>query len=366
MPALDRQAVRHRRPLPPSLQGLPPRSVPEVAPTPLQKHYINLSVIVLICGAIAITALNLGARLGDPLIKLCVIVARRCCVVTTADAIVRIWRSALGLDGRRSWQGSVPPRLGRRSASSGWQPSWSRRSPCCSPRAGRASTRSRLRSRAATAAPPISPSGGGVPQWMAAQPELLLELRRARCSSARSRARTATGCPARTAATSPTSIRASSSRPSRSPTTARSCCCAGASSPARPVGPARRLPRGRRDRQPGGHPRDAGGDRPAGRARRDHRAVHAARGGRRDDRVRGADRGRDRRARPPRRSRSGRSRPRTSRGPGLAFRTTMWALRDWLDRHRPDVTWPRRRDRLQRATATAGARAGSPGNRCPG
>ncbi len=25
---------------------------------------------------------------------------------------------------------------------------------------------------------------------------------------------------------------------------------------------------------------------------------------------------------------------------GLAFRTTMWALRDWLDRRRPDVRWP--------------------------
>jgi hypothetical protein len=94
MPALDRQAVRRPTPLPPSLQGLPPRSVPEVAPTPLQKQYINLSVIVLVCGAIAITALNLGARLGDPLIKLCVIVAAPLLVVTTADAIVRIWRSA--------------------------------------------------------------------------------------------------------------------------------------------------------------------------------------------------------------------------------------------------------------------------------
>ena len=94
MPALDRQAVRPPTALPPSLQGLPPRSVPEVAPTPLQKQYINLSVVVLICGAIAITALNLGARLGDPLIKLCVIVAAPLLVVTTADAIVRIWRSA--------------------------------------------------------------------------------------------------------------------------------------------------------------------------------------------------------------------------------------------------------------------------------
>ena len=93
MPVLDRQAVRTPT-LPPSLQGLPPRSVPEVAPTPLQKHYINLSVIVLICGAIAITALNLGASLGSPLVKLCVVVAAPLLVVTTADAILRIWRSA--------------------------------------------------------------------------------------------------------------------------------------------------------------------------------------------------------------------------------------------------------------------------------
>ncbi len=97
MPVLDRQAVREpaRAPtLPPSLQGLPPRSVPEVAPTPLQQHYVLLSVPVLIAGAIAITALNLGAALGSPLIKLCVVVGAPLLVVTTADAIVRIWRSA--------------------------------------------------------------------------------------------------------------------------------------------------------------------------------------------------------------------------------------------------------------------------------
>ncbi len=102
MPVLDRQAVgvptapRPRVPgtLPPSLQGLPPRSVPEVAPTPLQRHYINLSVIVLICGAIAISALELGAGLGSPLVKLCVLIAAPLLVVTTADAVLRIWRSA--------------------------------------------------------------------------------------------------------------------------------------------------------------------------------------------------------------------------------------------------------------------------------
>src|SRR5215207_10615430 len=50
--------------LPPSLRGLPPRSVPEAAPTPLQKHFVLLSVPVLILGAIAITALELGSPLS--------------------------------------------------------------------------------------------------------------------------------------------------------------------------------------------------------------------------------------------------------------------------------------------------------------
>src|SRR5689334_25233418 len=64
MPVLQRQPVRDPRlqaNLPPSLQGLPPRSVPETAPTPLQPYYINLSVIVFLCGLVAITALELGA-----------------------------------------------------------------------------------------------------------------------------------------------------------------------------------------------------------------------------------------------------------------------------------------------------------------
>jgi hypothetical protein len=99
MPVLDRQAVAPRpvpvpSTLPPSLQGLPPRSVPETDPTPLQKHYVLLSVPVLILGAIAITGLEVGVPLGSPLIKLCVLIAAPLLVVTTADALVRIWRSA--------------------------------------------------------------------------------------------------------------------------------------------------------------------------------------------------------------------------------------------------------------------------------
>jgi hypothetical protein len=104
MPVLDRQAVPERgggpvrsagtSTLPPSLRDLPPRSVPETDPTPLQRHYINLSVVALICGAVAITALELGAGIGSPLVKLCVIVGAPILAATTADATLRIWRSA--------------------------------------------------------------------------------------------------------------------------------------------------------------------------------------------------------------------------------------------------------------------------------
>jgi hypothetical protein len=55
---------------------------------------VYLSVVVLICGAIAITALELGAPLSSLLVKLCAIVAAPLLIVTTADAIVRIWRAA--------------------------------------------------------------------------------------------------------------------------------------------------------------------------------------------------------------------------------------------------------------------------------
>ncbi len=81
-------------PVPESLRGLPPRSVPETKPTPLQKHFVLLSAPALVLGAIAITALELGAGLGSPIVKLCVLLAAPLLLVTTADATLRIWRSA--------------------------------------------------------------------------------------------------------------------------------------------------------------------------------------------------------------------------------------------------------------------------------
>lgn len=95
MPALDRQPVATTsRGLPPSLAALPPRSVPEMAPTPLQRHYVLLSAPALVAGAIGITALEMGAGTGSLLVKLCVLVASPLLLITTADATVRIWRSA--------------------------------------------------------------------------------------------------------------------------------------------------------------------------------------------------------------------------------------------------------------------------------
>ena len=80
--------------LPPSLRGLPVRSVPETKPTPLQKHFVLLSAPALVLGAIAITALNLGFGFDSLLVKACVLIAGPLLLLTTADATLRIWRSA--------------------------------------------------------------------------------------------------------------------------------------------------------------------------------------------------------------------------------------------------------------------------------
>jgi len=85
MPELDRQAV---------LPAVGVRSVPETAPTPLQKHYINLSAVALVAGAVAITALETGSTLSSPLVKVCILVGAPILILTTADASLRIWRSA--------------------------------------------------------------------------------------------------------------------------------------------------------------------------------------------------------------------------------------------------------------------------------
>ena len=83
MPVLHRQGI-----------GRVQDRIPETAPTPLQKHYINLSAIALVLGFVTITALETGTPMTSPLVKLCVLLGAPLLVLTTADAALKFWRSA--------------------------------------------------------------------------------------------------------------------------------------------------------------------------------------------------------------------------------------------------------------------------------
>ena len=85
MPVLDRQEIGAHR---------GPDRIPVSKPTPLQKHYINLSAIALVAGALAITAIEAGTPMASPIVKLCALVAAPIFVATTADAALRFYRSA--------------------------------------------------------------------------------------------------------------------------------------------------------------------------------------------------------------------------------------------------------------------------------
>jgi hypothetical protein len=89
---LDRQ----ERPEALDASGRPlvPQRVPETRPTPLQDWFIYLSVIVLACGTIAISALELGSQPADPIVRVPVAIGALVLVIVTADALVRVWRSA--------------------------------------------------------------------------------------------------------------------------------------------------------------------------------------------------------------------------------------------------------------------------------
>jgi hypothetical protein len=90
-PELDRQA----RSLPVDAQGRPlvPQRVPELRPTPLQDSFIYLSIVALVCGVVAIMALELGTPMSSPIVKLPVLVGGTVLLAVTADALVRVWRS---------------------------------------------------------------------------------------------------------------------------------------------------------------------------------------------------------------------------------------------------------------------------------
>ncbi len=91
-PRLDRQEIGVAR----DTRGRPllPSRVPETRPTPLQDAFIYLSIGVLVSGVIAITALELGAQLSEPVVRIPVLIGGALLALVTVDAMVRIWRSA--------------------------------------------------------------------------------------------------------------------------------------------------------------------------------------------------------------------------------------------------------------------------------
>lgn len=71
-----------------------PSRVPETHPPLLGDWFIYLSIVVLVCGVVVITALEMGARLSEPLVRLPALVALGVLVVLAFDALLRVWRSA--------------------------------------------------------------------------------------------------------------------------------------------------------------------------------------------------------------------------------------------------------------------------------
>jgi len=81
--------------VPVDVHGRPlvPQRVPELQPTPLQSSFIYLSVVVLICGIIAIAALELGTPMSSLWVKIPVLVGGIVLLAVTLDALIRVWRS---------------------------------------------------------------------------------------------------------------------------------------------------------------------------------------------------------------------------------------------------------------------------------
>jgi len=83
-----------RQERPPSSGPQPPQRVPETQPPLLGDWFIYLSVVVLVCGVVAITALEVGVGLTDLVVRVPVVVASLLVILLAGDALVRVWRSA--------------------------------------------------------------------------------------------------------------------------------------------------------------------------------------------------------------------------------------------------------------------------------
>jgi hypothetical protein len=82
-----------RQELPPPRANEPPQRVPEVKPPLLGDWFIYLSVVVLFCGVIAITALELGNPLDAAIVRIPAILGAALLALVAADAALRTYRS---------------------------------------------------------------------------------------------------------------------------------------------------------------------------------------------------------------------------------------------------------------------------------
>lgn len=91
-PKLHRQEQPQRR----DAAGRPlvPSRVPETQPPLLGDWFIYLSIVVLVCGVVAITALEMGAAVSEPVVRLPVLIGGGLLIVVSFDALLRVWRSA--------------------------------------------------------------------------------------------------------------------------------------------------------------------------------------------------------------------------------------------------------------------------------
>jgi len=78
---------------PPPRASDPPQRVPEPRPPLLGDWFIYLSVVVLFCGVIAITALELGNSLTSPMVRFPAILGLALLAVVAADGALRTFRS---------------------------------------------------------------------------------------------------------------------------------------------------------------------------------------------------------------------------------------------------------------------------------
>jgi hypothetical protein len=82
-----------RQELPPPHANEPPQRVPETNPPLLGDWFIYLSVVVLVCGVIAITALNLGQTLDSAIVRIPTIIGAAILALVATDAALRTYRS---------------------------------------------------------------------------------------------------------------------------------------------------------------------------------------------------------------------------------------------------------------------------------